>query len=218
MRRANGFTLIELLVVIAIIAILAAILFPVFARAREKAQQTSCLSNMKQLNLAFQQYVSDYDERFPRYEFASHSYYWEMAIYPYARNLGVYACPSKRGTPSIYDSTGKPIPNIDRGVSPRSYGYVDALGELELGKIDAPAEKYLLTESFNQYAYRPNQCAPDSNSPTAFDEYCDRLNLDNGKNHGPHNEGANFAYIDGNCKWRSDSAAYGDIDAYYPTK
>ncbi|MCD6351947.1 MAG: prepilin-type N-terminal cleavage/methylation domain-containing protein, partial [Armatimonadetes bacterium] len=65
MRR--GFTLIELLVVIGIIAILAAILFPVFARAREKARQASCLSNLKQLALGFLMYIQDYDERLPRY-------------------------------------------------------------------------------------------------------------------------------------------------------
>lgn len=64
-KRRTGFTLIELLVVIAIIAILAAILFPVFAQAREKARQTQCMSNMKNLALAAMQYVQDYDERFP---------------------------------------------------------------------------------------------------------------------------------------------------------
>ena len=65
MSRKRGFTLIELLVVIAIIAILAAILFPVFARAREKARQSSCLSNVKQIGLGMMMYVQDYDERFP---------------------------------------------------------------------------------------------------------------------------------------------------------
>jgi len=67
-RSRNGFTLIELLVVIAIIAILAAILFPVFARAREKARQTSCLSNLKQLSLAILMYAEDYDETLPYYQ------------------------------------------------------------------------------------------------------------------------------------------------------
>src|SRR6476469_4771747 len=61
----SGFTLIELLVVIAIIALLAAILFPVFAQAREKARRTSCLANVKQISAAFQMYLQDYDERFP---------------------------------------------------------------------------------------------------------------------------------------------------------
>ena len=66
MKSRRGFTLIELLVVIAIIAILAAILFPVFAQAREKARQTTCLSNLKQIGLAFKMYVQDYDERWPQ--------------------------------------------------------------------------------------------------------------------------------------------------------
>jgi len=82
----KGFTLIELLVVIAIIAILAAILFPVFATAREKARQTTCASNEKQLGLAFIEYTQDYDEVPP---FTP----WAGAIYPYVKSTGVYACP-----------------------------------------------------------------------------------------------------------------------------
>jgi len=88
----KGFTLIELLVVIAIIAILAAILFPVFAKVREKARQTSCLSNEKQLGLGFVQYVQDYDETFP----ACPDQYgtgWAGRIYPYVKSTGVYGCP-----------------------------------------------------------------------------------------------------------------------------
>lgn len=65
-KKLSGFTLIELLVVIAIIAILAAILFPVFARARENARRASCMSNLKQVSLAIMQYTQDYDERYPR--------------------------------------------------------------------------------------------------------------------------------------------------------
>ena len=101
MRSKKGFTLIELLVVIAIIAILAAILFPVFARAREKARQTSCLSNLKEIALAFKMYVSDYDERTPpggEWTDASGNEpgpaYWQLRIEPYLKNTQILECPS----------------------------------------------------------------------------------------------------------------------------
>ena len=114
-RRSQGFTLIELLVVIAIIAILAAILFPVFAQARAKARQTSCLSNTKQLNLANQMYAQDYDETFPfwRWDMSSDTggcprapfpescrhfeSFWANAIYPCVKNAQVYCCTTDRG-------------------------------------------------------------------------------------------------------------------------
>jgi len=100
MMRRHGFTLIELLVVIAIIAILAAILFPVFARAREKARQTSCLSNIKQLGLGILMYTSDYDESYPAVTWAqSYPAYngvlgWPLTVQPYLKNWQVGICPS----------------------------------------------------------------------------------------------------------------------------
>ena len=102
-RSRNGFTLIELLVVIAIIAILAAILFPVFAKAREKARQISCLSNVKQLGLGFTQYIQDNDENFP----VNGGGYtaggtlgmgWGGQVYPYVKSTGVYKCPDDSTT------------------------------------------------------------------------------------------------------------------------
>src|SRR5215203_1740486 len=103
-RRAGGaigFTLIELLVVIAIIAILAAILFPMFARARENARRSSCQSNQKQLALAIKQYVQDYDEKLPPVAVnATTPYGWADAIQPYVKNEQILQCPSESTGPS----------------------------------------------------------------------------------------------------------------------
>ena len=93
-RKARAFTLIELLVVIAIIAILAAILFPVFQKVRENARRTACLSNCKQLGLAYMQYNQDYDEAFifcAQYGNAGQG--WAGRLYPYVKSTGVYKCP-----------------------------------------------------------------------------------------------------------------------------
>jgi prepilin-type N-terminal cleavage/methylation domain-containing protein len=98
-KSRPGFTLIELLVVIAIIAILAAILFPVFAQAREKARQTACLSNMKQVGLSVRMYAQDYDETLPHTELGAdvddaHEYLWGDMLQPYMKNWQLLQCPS----------------------------------------------------------------------------------------------------------------------------
>jgi len=114
MKKRLGFTLIELLVVIAIIAILAAILFPVFAKAREKARQTSCLSNNKQLGLAFIQYVQDNDEEYP--SSSNYGAGWAGRIYPYVKSTGVYKCPD--------DSSNPTYPAFTNGQNPFLVSYV----------------------------------------------------------------------------------------------
>ncbi len=110
-RARRGFTLIELLVVIAIIAILASILFPVFAQAREQARKTSCTSNMRQIGMALMQYVQDYDETFPTQHAnnwptggATGSWLnslpnWEGLLYPYFKNWQMLRCPSAIRSP-----------------------------------------------------------------------------------------------------------------------
>jgi prepilin-type N-terminal cleavage/methylation domain-containing protein len=122
-RRNEGFTLIELLVVIAIIAILAAILFPVFARARESARKTSCLSNIKQIGLGFMMYAQDYDETLPGVPFGSCPTCWPWAAWPgtpgdgwmaafytplqpYIKNVQILQCPSQNPIGRWYDQNG----------------------------------------------------------------------------------------------------------------
>lgn len=110
-NRRAGFTLIELLVVIAIIAILAAILFPVFAQARQKARQAACLSNQKQLGTAVLMYIQDYDETFPTCNRAYNSTdeqtgeaSWMRHLYTYSKNIGIFNCPSG----PYYDAVNDP--------------------------------------------------------------------------------------------------------------
>ena len=93
----KAFTLIELLVVIAIIAILAAILFPVFAKARDKARQTACLSNAKQIGNAVMMYTQDYDESYPTIDFSRYL----VLVQPYAKNEQIWECPSATGRYTI---------------------------------------------------------------------------------------------------------------------
>lgn len=104
--RPRGFTLIELLVVLAVIGILAAMLFPVFGRARENGRRTACASNLRQIGAGLLQYLQDYDEKMPRSFFGTtlgadtttrSRYKWMDAIYPYVRNEQVFVCPSETG-------------------------------------------------------------------------------------------------------------------------
>jgi prepilin-type N-terminal cleavage/methylation domain-containing protein/prepilin-type processing-associated H-X9-DG protein len=107
--RTGGFTLIELLVVIAIIAILTAILLPVFASAREKARQTSCGSNLRQLGIAFYQYAADSDNTMPLLQLDPGNYSfamgWAGGVYPYVKSTGVFLCPDDPNKPPTFAST-----------------------------------------------------------------------------------------------------------------
>ena len=142
--KPNGFTLIELLVVIAIIAILAAILFPVFAKAREKARQTSCASNMKQLGLGFTQYTQDNDELEPSCYGSQYSglYGWAYQIYPYVKSVGVFHCPD--------DST--PQPSTSYGLNSNLVtltNYGNTATGIAISKFQSPASTVQLFEVAN---------------------------------------------------------------------
>ncbi len=116
-HKPRAFTLIELLVVIAIIAILAAILFPVFAQARESARQTSCLSNMKQIGVGLMMYEQDYDEQYPPSQIGTGTAIvsWPTLMFPYIKNEQVFVCPSATSAALI------PDPKKIFGGTPRTY-------------------------------------------------------------------------------------------------
>ncbi len=145
--KRRAFTLIELLVVIAIIAILAAILFPVFAKAREKARQASCQSNEKQIGLAILQYVQDFDETYPRRLSFNTNLAWAEMVQPYMKSIQVFKCPSNPNTNTMGGSA-----TIKAG-----YAYNARLGNdnddpapQTLASVSATANKVMVMEQKGQ--------------------------------------------------------------------
>jgi prepilin-type N-terminal cleavage/methylation domain-containing protein/prepilin-type processing-associated H-X9-DG protein len=134
----KGFTLIELLVVIAIIAILAAILFPVFAKAREKARQITCASNLKQLGLAFAQYTQDYDEHYQHSDYWDSAQGWAGQIFPYVKSTAVFTCPDD---PTHGNANGTVVSYACN--SDVSYGGAG----IGLAYLSAPSSTFLLCEA-----------------------------------------------------------------------
>jgi prepilin-type N-terminal cleavage/methylation domain-containing protein/prepilin-type processing-associated H-X9-DG protein len=174
-RKPRGFTLIELLVVIAIIAILAAILFPVFAQAREKARQSSCMSNTKQLGTGMMMYVQDYDETYPQAYFyknntavtngSSDGGYvtWTVTMGTYVKNDSLFVCPSdpNRGllpdnppctpyTDTLTRGCEAQVPRLsylpNSAILPRKRGPQDAPNVVSMAVVDAPADVIALAE------------------------------------------------------------------------
>ena len=142
-RKANAFTLIELLVVIAIIAILAAILFPVFAQAREKARSASCLSNMKQLGLALNMYQQDYDGTLMQttYEDPTLKIHWSFILQPYVKNVGIFVCPSDASpvTPAIPCAAGQ-VAGLNCDAQVPKFSYINNYNAILAHDWLAPSE------------------------------------------------------------------------------
>jgi prepilin-type N-terminal cleavage/methylation domain-containing protein/prepilin-type processing-associated H-X9-DG protein len=224
--RFGAFTLIELLVVIAIIAILAAILFPVFAQARESARKTTCLSNLKQLGMGMIMYAGDYDDqavpwnlRFGtknQYDSFGVSLSFDRLIMPYIKNNGILGCPSDSG------STRPVLPGVGQIVI-RSYTYPGNIGggwcpwtpPRAMASIPQPALTVMLIE-------RDNCGDPGKGFGKGGEwEWCS-VNDNESEMAWRHNRQSNVLYIDGHAKtapWVNDASkkgSGGDRSALYP--
>lgn len=200
----SGFTLIELLVVIAIIAILAAILFPVFARAREKARQTSCLNNLKQIQLANLMYAQDYRETLVReYAYGPGNEYlawWFDLLYPYMMNYQIVECPSggiaynynhlrPPGTPQI----GQISYALAHIRNDEDHNSIPSQSGGRLAQIAAPSNTINFVDANN------HQMFTGGSRPWYLLEI-----IDTGQHSRVakrHNEGFNAAFLDGHAKW-----------------
>lgn len=219
-RPKSGFTLIELLVVIAIIAILAAILFPVFAQARAQARKTVCLSNLKQLALGTMMYVQDYDEAFPvRFGSASSgSAPWAESIQPYVKNKQIAACPDM-------------IPEVQRNAFLGTYGWMgygmntylwvnatSATGPATLASLPSPAQTAMQADStfddFSPRARRRGRVAwANTPSGSPYTLPCSTVRTRHGNADGNNltGGGSSVSYADGHVKYHTASQIYFEV-------
>lgn len=208
MKGQKAFTLIELLVVIAIIAILAAILFPVFAKAREKARQSTCASNLKQIGLGIAQYGQDYDEVIlPVLQVAASTdpagtfvidkcgnprRFWTQALDPYVKSNKIYLCPSGEIVVSAEAPNGGCTIFI-----PRSYNLNGTLtlccgaqGVVKMASVTKPAETFIVADSGVHRVFGPSFGVLNDTDHIGFPWVKSR-----------HSDGENVLWVDGHVKW-----------------
>ncbi len=235
MNRQRGFTLIELLVVIAIIAILAAILFPVFAKAREKARQSSCSSNLKQLGLALLQYCQDYDEAFPTSYIVSANtppdglvwysdgsgitWFWPQIVYPYHKSNQIFVCPSSAIKWPPYSG------NYGANTAIMPYGSAGNKG-LTLGALTAPATTFLALDAGPYGVGLGNLVGPTGNfwyvpgtangrDPASLSPALSAA-LSSDFTSGRHNQGINITFADGHVKWLAGTSLLNNPTPWNP--
>jgi len=210
-RRA--FTLIELLVVIAIIAILAAILFPVFAKAREAARKTSCVSNMKQISTAMMMYRGDYDEQMMPVAYPTGSYVmpdnstgtdylWNHVLHPYTKNFGIFNCPSNKYTAPTLPYNGQSVLSFGYGVNPAINGIADASVSRVSDLVMLSDSRYYMVSPYNTDVPNPSATGPCGSIPTT-------------PMYPIHNNMANVAYYDGHAKSIKPQTVYDASAAAY---
>lgn len=213
--RWRGFTLIELLVVIAVISILAAILFPIFARARENARRTSCLSNLRQMSLAFTQYSQDYDERLPLTSFrktAEFNNSWTIGAEPYLKSTQIFRCASDSA--AVWNAPAAPPTNNYYTTSYLMNAWMAGSNTFtHLASVGSPARVVILSES--------NGVARDhfhpffwGSPPETVNPFMNPATWDSAKSEtkefplARHLEGFNVAFCDGHVKWTKWSGVW----------
>lgn len=205
MRLTNrhAFTLIELLVVIAIIAILASILFPVFAQAREKARQVSCLSNVRQISLGFMQYFQDYDEQFPQLG-KKGSIPWVASLQPYMKSYAILRCPNDNSInwdEPIAPSTAKRFTSysLNGYLPPENSTDVHGGNFPNIASIEMPASVIFLAETpdnrTGNYFHAHSWNGEGASHWAVGLKYPDDIAAER------HTGGFNAGYLDGHAKW-----------------
>jgi len=219
----KGFTLIELLAVIAIISILSAILFPVFARARENARRASCLSNLKQIGLGIMMYTQDYDEKLVSYAYPNPTgtviYGWQVALMPYVKNTQLFVCPGayKISTNTSDGCDPTFVSTTKTGAGSYGYNYIYLgnyhsgspwyITDISLAAVDEPSQTVMVNEISGLAGlgatYPPSYWTGVTNASACDTDptWKPGVKVLGDQNGQWHFGGTNTVFVDGHAKW-----------------